>query len=168
MKLKDTKDRVLTLSPVIMEDLLLVTKNGYALRFSSQEVPTQGLKSAGVKGINLKKDDRLASAFTVTSDSFFVLTQRGSLKRMAVDDIPQTSRANRGLLVLRELKAKPHSVFLAGAVLSDTSSDTFNLFTEIPEESAEQQVLEVISKTGQAYQIPVSYTHLTLPTILRV
>lgn len=161
VKLKDTKDRVLTLSPVIMEDLLLVTKNGYALRFSSQEVPTQGLKSAGVKGINLKKDDRLASAFTVTSDSFFVLTQRGSLKRMAVDDIPQTSRANRGLLVLRELKAKPHSVFLAGAVLSDTSSDTFNLFTEIPEESAEQQVLEVISKTGQAYQIQLDNLSLS-------
>ncbi len=161
VKLKDTKDRVLTLSPVIMEDLLLVTKNGYALRFSSQEVPTQGLKSAGVKGINLKKDDRLASAFTVTSDSFFVLTQRGSLKRMAVDDIPQTSRANRGLLVLRELKAKPHSVFLAGAVLSDTSSDTFDLFTEIPEESAEQQVLEVISKTGQAYQIQLDNLSLS-------
>lgn len=161
VKLKDTKDRVLTLSPVIMEDLLLVTKNGYALRFSSQEVPTQGLKSAGVKGINLKKDDRLASAFTVTSDSFFVLTQRGSLKRMAVDDIPQTSRANRGLLVLRELKAKPHSVFLAGAVLSDTSSDTFDLFTEIPEESAEQQVLEVISKTGQAYQIQLDSLSLS-------
>nr|WP_282917535.1 DNA topoisomerase IV subunit A [Streptococcus canis] len=161
VKLKDTKDRVLTLSPVIMEDLLLVTKNGYALRFSSQEVPTQGLKSAGVKGINLKKDDRLASAFTVTSDSFFVLTQRGSLKRMVVDDIPQTSRANRGLLVLRELKAKPHSVFLAGAVLSDTSSDTFDLFTEIPEESAEQQVLEVISKTGQAYQIQLDNLSLS-------
>ncbi|GEE07705.1 topoisomerase IV subunit [Streptococcus canis] len=161
VKLKDTKDRVLTLSPVIMEDLLLVTKNGYALRFSSQEVPTQGLKSAGVKGINLKKDDRLASAFTVTSDSFFVLTQRGSLKRMAVDDIPQTSRTNRGLLVLRELKAKPHSVFLAGAVLSDTSSDTFDLFTEIPEESAEQQVLEVISKTGQAYQIQLDNLSLS-------
>ncbi|WP_164227967.1 DNA topoisomerase IV subunit A [Streptococcus canis] len=161
VKLKDTKDRVLTLSPVIMEDLLLVTKNGYALRFSSQEVPTQGLKSAGVKGINLKKDDRLASAFTVTSDSFFVLTQRGSLKRMAVDDIPQTSRANRGLLVLRELKAKPHSVFLAGAVLSDTSSDTFDLFTEISEDSAEQQVLEVISKTGQAYQIQLDNLSLS-------
>ncbi|WP_444811462.1 DNA topoisomerase IV subunit A [Streptococcus canis] len=161
VKLKDTKDRVLTLSPVIMEDLLLVTKNGYALRFSSQEVPTQGLKSAGVKGINLKKDDRLASAFTVTSDSFFVLTQRGSLKRMAVDDIPQTSRANRGLLVLRELKAKPHSVFLAGAVLSATSSDTFDLFTETPEESAERQVLEVISKTGQAYQIQLDNLSLS-------
>ncbi|HEP1671009.1 TPA: DNA topoisomerase IV subunit A [Streptococcus pyogenes] len=161
VKLKDDKDRVVTLSPVIMEDLLLVTKNGYALRFSSQEVPIQGLKSAGVKGINLKNDDSLASVFAVTSNSFFVLTQRGSLKRMAVDDIPQTSRANRGLLVLRELKTKPHRVFLAGGVQSDTSAEQFDLFTDIPEEETNQQMLEVISKTGQTYEIALETLSLS-------
>lgn len=161
VKLKDDKDRVVTLSPVIMEDLLLVTKNGYALRFSSQEVPIQGLKSAGVKGINLKNDDSLASAFAVTSNSFFVLTQRGSLKRMAVDDIPQTSRANRGLLVLRELKTKPHRVFLAGGVQSDTSAEQFDLFADIPEEETNQQMLEVISKTGQTYEIALETLSLS-------
>lgn len=161
VKLKDDKDRVVTLSPVIMEDLLLVTKNGYALRFSSQEVPIQGLKSAGVKGINLKNDDSLASAFAVTSNSFFVLTQRGSLKRMAVDDIPQTSRANRRLLVLRELKTKPHRVFLAGGVQSDTSAEQFDLFTDIPEEETNQQMLEVISKTGQTYEIALETLSLS-------
>ncbi|MEN4389752.1 DNA topoisomerase IV subunit A [Streptococcus pyogenes] len=161
VKLKDDKDRVVTLSPVIMEDLLLVTKNGYALRFSSQEVPIQGLKSAGVKGINLKNDDSLASAFAVTSNSFFVLTQRGFLKRMAVDDIPQTSRANRGLLVLRELKTKPHRVFLAGGVQSDTSAEQFDLFTDIPEEETNQQMLEVISKTGQTYEIALETLSLS-------
>ncbi|HGH9860778.1 TPA: DNA topoisomerase IV subunit A [Streptococcus pyogenes] len=161
VKLKDDKDRVVTLSPVIMEDLLLVTKNGYALRFSSQEVPIQGLKSAGVKGINLKNDDSLASAFAVTSNSFFVLTQRGSLKRMAVDDIPQTSRANRGLLVLRELKTKPHRVFLAGGVQSDTSAEQFDLFTDILEEETNQQMLEVISKTGQTYEIALETLSLS-------
>ncbi|HEQ1479850.1 TPA: DNA topoisomerase IV subunit A [Streptococcus pyogenes] len=161
VKLKDDKDRVVTLSPVIMEDLLLVTKNGYALRFSSQEVPIQGLKSAGVKGINLKNDDSLASAFAVTSNSFFVLTQRGSLKRMAVDDIPQTSRANRGLLVLRELKTKPHRVFLAGGVQSDTSAEQFDLFIDIPEEETNQQMLEVISKTGQTYEIALETLSLS-------
>ncbi|MGM1091407.1 DNA topoisomerase IV subunit A [Streptococcus dysgalactiae] len=161
VKLKDDKDRVVTLSPVIMEDLLLVTKNGYALRFSSQDVPIQGLKSSGVKGINLKNEDKLVSAFSVTSNSFFVLTQRGSLKRMAVDDIPQTSRANRGLLVLRELKAKPHRVFLAGGVQSDTSAEQFDLFTDIPEEETNQQMLEVISKTGQTYEITLETLSLS-------
>lgn len=161
VKLKDAKDRVVTLTPIVMEDLLLVTYHGYALRFSSQDVPIQGLKSSGVKGINLKNEDKLVSAFSVTSNSFFVLTQRGSLKRMAVDDIPQTSRANRGLLVLRELKAKPHRVFLAGGVQSDTSAEQFDLFTDIPEEETNQQRLEVISKTGQTYEIALETLSLS-------
>lgn len=161
VKLKDAKDRVVTLTPIVMEDLLLVTYHGYALRFSSQDVPIQGLKSSGVKGINLKNEDKLVSAFSVTSNSFFVLTQRGSLKRMAVDDIPQTSRANRGLLVLRELKAKPHRVFLAGGVQSDTSAEQFDLFTDIPEEETNQQMLEVISKTGQTYEIALETLSLS-------
>lgn len=161
VKLKDAKDRVVTLTPIVMEDLLLVTYYGYALRFSSQDVPIQGLKSSGVKGVNLKNEDKLVSAFSVTSNSFFVLTQRGSLKRMAVDDIPQTSRANRGLLVLRELKAKPHRVFLAGGVQSDTSAEQFDLFTDIPEEETNQQMLEVISKTGQTYEIALETLSLS-------
>lgn len=161
VKLKDAKDRVVTLTPIVMEDLLLVTYHGYALRFSSQDVPIQGLKSSGVKGINLKNEDKLVSAFSVTNNSFFVLTQRGSLKRMAVDDIPQTSRANRGLLVLRELKAKPHRVFLAGGVQSDTSVEQFDLFTDIPEEETNQQRLEVISKTGQTYEIALETLSLS-------
>lgn len=161
VKLKDAKDRVVTLTPIVMEDLLLVTYHGYALRFSSQDVPIQGLKSSGVKGINLKNEDKLVSAFSVTSNSFFVLTQRGSLKRMAVDDIPQTSRANRGLLVLRELKAKPHRVFLAGGVQSDTSAEQFDLFTDIPEGETNQQMLEVISKTGQTYEITLETLSLS-------
>ncbi|WP_269760469.1 DNA topoisomerase IV subunit A [Streptococcus dysgalactiae] len=161
VKLKDAKDRVVTLTPIVMEDLLLVTYHGYALRFSSQDVPIQGLKSSGVKGINLKNEDKLVSAFSVTSNSFFVLTQRGSLKRMAVDNIPQTSRANRGLLVLRELKTKPHRVFLAGGVQSDISAEQFDLFTDIPEEETNQQRLEVISKTGQTYEIALETLSLS-------
>lgn len=161
VKLKDAKDRVVTLTPIVREDLLLVTYYGYALRFSSQDVPIQGLKSSGVKGANLKNEDKLVSAFSVTSNSFFVLTQRGSLKRMAVDDIPQTSRANRGLLVVRELKAKPHRVFLAGGVQSDTSAEQFDLFTDIPEEETNQQMLEVISKTGQTYEIALETLSLS-------
>lgn len=161
VKLKDAKDRVVALTPIVMEALLLVTYHGYALRFSSQDVPIQGLKSSGVKGINLKNEDKLVSAFSVTSNSFFVLTQRGSLKRMAVDDIPQTSRANRGLLVLRELKTKPHRVFLAGGVQSDTSAEQFDLFTDIPEGETNQQMLEVISKTGQTYEITLETLSLS-------
>ncbi|HEL0626392.1 TPA: DNA topoisomerase IV subunit A [Streptococcus equi subsp. zooepidemicus] len=160
-KLKDIDDRIVAIAPIIMEDLLLVTQQGYALRFSSQEIPIQGLKAAGVKGINLKAQDYLVSACPVNADSFFVLTQRGALKRVAIADIPQTSRANRGLLVLRELKTKPHRVFLAGMVKGDTTTGTIDLFTHDSEDTASDQQLEVISKTGQQYQLALNSLSLS-------
>ncbi|MGT2745217.1 DNA topoisomerase IV subunit A [Streptococcus phocae subsp. phocae] len=158
-KLKGASDHIISVGPIVMEDFLLVTQQGYALRFASQEVPIQGLKTAGVKAINLKDDDVLASAVPVTASSFFVLTQRGALKRVAVSEIPQTSRANRGLLVLRELKAKPHRVFLADMVTTETTVDQIDLFTKITSQEHKPQSLLVISQTGQDYTISLE----TLP-----
>ena len=97
-------------------DVFLISQNGYALRFNIEEVPVVGAKAAGVKAMNLKEDDVLQSAFICNTSSFYLLTQRGSLKRVSIEEIPVTSRAKRGLQVLRELKNKPHRVFLAGAV----------------------------------------------------
>lgn len=152
-KLKNEQDRIVSVAPIFFEDILLVSHQGYALRFSAEEVPVQGLKSAGVKAMNLKAGDHIAAAFLAGTDSFFVLTQRGSLKRVATSDIPQTSRANRGLLVLRELKNKPHRVFFAGAVHGDAPTSTIDLFNDPVEESNQAQELLVISKTGQEYVI---------------
>lgn len=160
-KIKNDQDRIISISPIFFEDIILVSHNGYALRFSSQEVPVQGLKSAGVKAMNLKNDDYIASAFIVQSDSFFVLTQRGSLKRVAITDIPQTSRANRGLLVLRELKSKPHCVFLADSVKGSLKSSKIDLFTSPEEETEAASVLEVTSKTGQVYEVQLNNLNLS-------
>ncbi|MBP2622419.1 DNA topoisomerase IV subunit A [Streptococcus oricebi] len=151
-KLKNEEDEIITLSPIQSEDVMLVTYKGYALRFNIQEVPIVGAKAAGVKAINLKGDDVLASAFIVESDSFYLLTQRGSLKRMAVKEIPATSRANRGLQVLRELKNKPHRVQIAGPVLGQAPAD-LDLFTTEEALVEQGQTLEVISKTNQVYQV---------------
>lgn len=54
-KLKNEDDQIITLSPIKLDDVMLVTKNGYALRFNIEEVPIVGAKAAGVKAINLKK-----------------------------------------------------------------------------------------------------------------
>lgn len=149
-KLKNEDDRVIALAPIKLDDVMLVTKNGYALRFNIEEVPVIGAKAAGVKAINLKKDDVLAAAFIANTDSLYLLTQRGSLKRMAVADIPVTSRANRGLQVLRELKTKPHRVFAAGPVFGEAVD--FDLFTT-EAEASEEQILQVLSNKGTAYEI---------------
>ena len=149
-KLKNEDDQVIALAPIKLDDVMLVTKNGYALRFNIEEVPVIGAKAAGVKAINLKKDDVLVAAFIANTDSLYLLTQRGSLKRMAVADIPVTSRANRGLQVLRELKTKPHRVFAAGPVYGEATD--FDLFTT-EAEASEKQILQVLSNKGTAYEI---------------
>ena len=157
-KLKDETDVFVTVAPILLDDVLLVTHNGYALRFNIEEVPVIGAKAAGVKAINLKGDDVVVSAFIANTKSIFILTQRGSLKRMSVNDLPQAKRAGRGLQVLRELKAKPHRVFLAGPVFAENGGAELDLFaTEVEEK---QQILQVQSQTGQVDE--VNLTNLSL------
>ena len=157
-KLKDETDMFVTVAPILLDDVLLVTHNGYALRFNIEEVPVIGAKAAGVKGINLKGDDLVVSAFIANTKSIFILTQRGSLKRMSVNDLPLAKRAGRGLQVLRELKAKPHRVFLAGPVFAENGGAELDLFaTEVEER---QQILQVQSQTGQIDE--VNLTNLSL------
>ena len=157
-KLKDETDMFVTVAPILLDDVLLVTHNGYALRFNIEEVPVIGAKAAGVKAINLKGDDVVVSAFIANTKSIFILTQRGSLKRMSVNDLPQAKRAGRGLQVLRELKAKPHRVFLAGPVFAENGGAELDLFaTEVEEK---QQILQVQSQTGQVDE--VNLTNLSL------
>lgn len=155
-KLKSPTDAVVSLMPIKLESLLVVTEKGYALHFDSQEVPIVGGKAAGVKAINLKDDDQVQAAFVATTDSFYILTQRGSLKRMAVEDIPLAKRAGRGLQVLRELKSKPHRVFAAGPVWSNETIKELDLFASDQESSQDKQVLEVISKTGKVDQVDLA------------
>ena len=153
-KLKDNEDVVITVSPVVLDDIMLITEKGYALRFNIEEVPVIGAKAAGVKAVNLKDDDVVVAAFISNTSSVYLLTHRGSLKRMATEEIPVTSRAKRGLQVLRELKAKPHRVFLAGPVL--TVQGDFDLFTSQVEEQTNGQVLHVLSNTGKSYDVDVT------------
>ena len=147
-KLKDETDQIVAVAPIKLDDVLLISQNGYALRFNIEEVPVVGAKAAGVKAMNLKEDDVLQSAFICNTSSFYLLTQRGSLKRVSCEEIPATSRAKRGLQVLRELKNKPHRVFLAGAVAEQGFvGDLFS--TEVEEND---QTLLVQSNKGTIYE----------------
>ena len=147
-KLKDETDQIVAVAPIKLDDVLLISQNGYALRFNIEEVPVVGAKAAGVKAMNLKEDDVVQSAFICNTSSFYLLTQRGSLKRVSIEEIPETSRAKRGLQVLRELKNKPHRVFLAGAVADQGFvGDLFS--TEVDEND---QTLLVQSNKGTIYE----------------
>uniref|UniRef100_UPI0023F70E54 DNA topoisomerase IV subunit A n=1 Tax=Streptococcus orisratti TaxID=114652 RepID=UPI0023F70E54 len=151
-KLKNDEDRIVTVHSIALDDVMLVTLNGYALRFNIEEVPVVGAKAAGVKAVNLKDGDLVQVAFVANTESMYLLTQRGSLKRMALEVIPVTSRAKRGLQVLRELKSKPHRVFVAGPVHSSNDSQNLDLFST-SELSDDTEVLQIMSTTGKVYEV---------------
>lgn len=101
------------------KQLVCVSYNGYGLRYDLAEVPTTGARAAGVKCMDLR-DDTLVSVLLADEQSTLgVLTTRGSFKKMKVTEIPMTSRARRGVQILRELKSKPHRVFTAFLIVPD-------------------------------------------------
>lgn len=93
------------------QDLFLATHFGFGLWFSEEEVSIVGPRAAGVKGVNLKDGDFVVGGKTITtpvSQSILIATQRGAVKKMKLAEFEKTSRAKRGVVMLRELKANPH------------------------------------------------------------
>ena len=96
--------------------LLTISRQGYAVRYDVADVPVTGIRTAGVRAINLKDDDQVADQILVKDgQNIAVITQRGAFKAMPVDEIEVGARARRGELVLRRLKSHPHEIadFLA-------------------------------------------------------
>lgn len=96
--------------------LLTISRQGYAVRYDVADVPVTGIRTAGVRAINLKDDDQVADQILVKDgQNIAVITQRGAFKEMPVDEIEVGARARRGELVLRRLKSHPHEIadFLA-------------------------------------------------------
>ncbi|WP_060208404.1 DNA topoisomerase IV subunit A [Sporosarcina koreensis] len=94
------------------EDVILFTEQALGLRFSLTELSVTGVRTAGVRGIHLKTADKLASVLVVRdeTESILIATQRGSVKRMTLKEMEVASRAQRGVVVLKELKTNPHRI----------------------------------------------------------
>ena len=108
MKLKDG-DKVI--STVISKDeIFMTTYNGYGLRYSTDDVPLTNLRGSGVKAITLK-DDTVVSATSFKDENFVViLTDKGTAKRVRVDEFDVTSRARKGVYVIRDVKSNPFHI----------------------------------------------------------
>lgn len=101
--------------PESVKEITLFTHRAYAIRYDLSEVPTSGAKAVGVKSANLKDDDYIVGYVLVDSkyiDLIHVglITQRGAFKQFKINLVNKVSRAKRGVLVLRELKTKPHRI----------------------------------------------------------
>ena len=138
MKLKAPDDEVLLAAYQPTEDpatqVFCMSHGGYGLRYALSEVPVSGARAAGVKCMDLR-DDQLSAVLLVHEDAQVALvTQRGAFKRMKVAEVPLTSRARRGVQILRELKRNPHRI-VAGMVV------------------AAGKQLEVVTTTGQVLPV---------------
>ncbi|WP_085992097.1 DNA topoisomerase IV subunit A [Oceanobacillus senegalensis] len=94
-------------------DVFIASNKGYGLWYHESEINVVGQRAGGVKSIQLKDGEYVVNGqvLDVTEDpSLVVVTQRGSCKRMKLKDFEKSSRAKRGLTMLRELKSKPHRI----------------------------------------------------------
>ena len=111
MKLKDN-DKVIDAFVSNKSEIFISTSNGYGLWFSENEIPTVGIKASGVKAINLK-DDTVAtiSNFNLEDTEYIsIITEKGTGKRVRLSEFDKSSRAKRGLMILREVKSNPYKV----------------------------------------------------------
>lgn len=128
VKLKDLTDEVVDVHLTNgKKKVILITNQSFTLCFDEEEVSNMGLKAAGVKGINLKDRDFLVAGVTVdqlsTIAELHLHTQRGADKKIDASQLVKTSRAKRGVKVLKELKTNPHRVKDVQVVLKKAKLD---------------------------------------------
>ena len=82
-------------------DLIFVTRNGYALRFEEKEVRPMNRPAMGVIGIRLREKDQVVSMDIVEKGGdLLVITEKGFGKRTALDGYPRRGRATMGVLTV--------------------------------------------------------------------
>ncbi|MBO6145182.1 MAG: DNA topoisomerase IV subunit A [Bacilli bacterium] len=110
IKLKD-EDRVVNVTNSNDKEVLIVTDEGYSLWYSVNEIPIAGVKAAGVKAIKLK-DDKVINATLFNSNDEYVtiFTDKMTAKRVKIEELEKSTRARRGLLIIREVKTNPHRI----------------------------------------------------------
>lgn len=81
------------------DEIMLVTKNGQALKFSEKDVRQMGRNAAGVRGIKLNKKDAVINGSTVKQDqSLLIVTTKGYGKRCDYKAFPIRRRGGKGVI----------------------------------------------------------------------
>ena len=93
-------------------DIFIATNKSYGLWFDVNDIPLVGIRTSGVKSINLKDDYVVAvSNFNPNETEYItIITDKGTGKRVKLSEFEKTSRAKRGLLILREVKTNPYRI----------------------------------------------------------
>jgi DNA gyrase subunit A len=95
------------------DDVLMVSRNGQAIRFSEQDVRPMGRDASGVQGMRLRSGDEVISVAIAAPDSdLLVVTENGYGKRTPVSEYPKKGRGGLGVKTVQLTEARGH---LAGA-----------------------------------------------------
>lgn len=84
------------------QDVVLVTAEGKAIRFSEHEVRPMGRSAGGVRGIRLAKGDHVVGVATVRKGGrILVVSEKGWGKSVDLDSYRRTGRGGKGLITAR-------------------------------------------------------------------
>ena len=96
-------------------NIMIVTQNGYAVRFNEQDVRPMGRTASGVKAINLKGDDiAVCMDIAVDGEELLVISENGFGKRTPVSQYKVQNRGGVGLITY---KISEKTGKLAGATI---------------------------------------------------
>ena len=114
IKLKEN-DEIVSVSRTDGNCALVITNDGYALKYDSSEIPVLSAKAAGVKSIKLNAGSEVVSAFIVSEAKEFLtlFTDRNTAKRLHISDISKITRAKKGSTVLKSPKSKQYTITYA-------------------------------------------------------
>jgi DNA gyrase subunit A len=83
-------------------DIILVTRNGYSIRFNEREVRDMGRAATGVKGITLRSGDQVIGMVVVKrEDTLLTISEKGLGKRSSVSDYRPQSRGGKGIIAMK-------------------------------------------------------------------
>jgi DNA gyrase subunit A len=99
----DTGDHLISAHLTTGEDeIVLVTRHGYALRFGENQVRAMGRASRGVMGIRLSNEDELTGALCIREDEqMLLLSEFGHGKRIEYSHFNPHGRGTRGQIAYK-------------------------------------------------------------------
>ena len=102
LKLKEN-DKVVDITFLNEEDIILITKNGMSIRFETKSIAPIGRVAIGVKGIKLNEDDSVVAALPVhkETDAVAVFTSNGIGKKTSLTEFPIQVRGGKGTYVYK-------------------------------------------------------------------
>lgn len=91
------------------DEVILASKDGFAYRYGIEQIPSTGVKSKGVKAMNVGSTDALVSACVrpATNGNAIFITNNGQMKRMHLEEIPIANRPAKGNLICKRVKSNP-------------------------------------------------------------